>query len=123
MEIQGKIVSVLPILSGEGRNGTWRKQEFVIETSDQQYPKKICFSQWGDNIDKANVQENELVKVFFDVESREYNGRWYTDCKAWRVDKMQATATAPTGDANVGADIAIENNNLNELDVEDDLPF
>ena len=47
MEIEGKLIKKLEPISGEGRNGTWKKQNFVIETFDN-YPKKVCFTVWGD---------------------------------------------------------------------------
>lgn len=90
MEIKGKIISVLPTSEGAGKNGTWRKQSFVIETQEQ-YAKKVCIMIWGNNIDKFNIQEGELVNVGFDLESREFNGKWYTDVKAWKIDKLSGT--------------------------------
>jgi len=86
MEIEGKIIQINPVQSGEGRNGTWRKQEFIIETKGQ-YPKKVCIVAWGDKIDQFDLKENEEVKVSIDIESREFNGRWYTDVRAWKVEK------------------------------------
>ena len=94
MEIQGKITQLLPEQKGEGRNGTWRKKEYVIETQDQ-YPKKICFNLWGDKIDQNPVKEGDLVKLFFDVESREYNGKWYTDVKGWKIEQATGGADLP----------------------------
>ncbi len=86
LEINGKLKQVLPMQSGQGKNGPWQKQEFVIETQSQ-YPKLICFTLWGDKANMvANATPGEDIKVFFDVESREYNGRWYTDAKAWKVE-------------------------------------
>ena len=93
MEIQGKIIQLLPEQSGEGRNGTWRKREYILETQDQ-YPKKVCFNLWGDKIDQNPVKEGDSVKVFFDVESREFNGRWYTDVKGWKIETQTTTASA-----------------------------
>lgn len=86
MEITGTIIKVLPLQSGQGKNGTWTKQEYVIET-DGQYPKKICFSLWGERIDSANIKEGELLTISFDIESREYNGKWYSQINAWKVAK------------------------------------
>ena len=86
MEIRGKIIELLPEKSGQSANGGWRKQEYVLET-DGQYPKKICFMAWGDKIDHFNIKQGETVEVSVDLESREYNGRWYTDVKAWKVSK------------------------------------
>ena len=91
LEINGKIVELLPVKSGQSANGEWRKQEYILET-DGQYPKKICFMAWGDKIDQFNIKQGEMVEVSVDLESREYNGRWYTDVKAWKVSKDGATA-------------------------------
>lgn len=95
MEIAGKIVQLLPLQTGEGKNGPWKKQDFVLET-DAQYPKKVCIAVWGDKIESDKLQVGNLVNVFFDVESREYNSRWYTDIKAWRIDMMPAGGGAAT---------------------------
>ena len=86
MELTGKIVQVLPEKSGTSARGPWRKQEYVIETPGE-YPKKVCFMVWGDKIDELGISEGQDLTVHFDLESREYNGRWYTDVKAWRVER------------------------------------
>lgn len=86
LELSGKVVKVLEKMSGEGRNGTWVKQEFVVET-DGQYPKQVCFMAWGDKTEEvAKLNEGDPVTVSFDLQSREYNGRWYTDAKMWKLD-------------------------------------
>lgn len=87
MELDGKIIQINPLQSGEGKNGTWKKQEFVVETKSQ-YPKKVCITAWGDKIDQFGLKENEYVKVSIELESREYNSRWYTDVRAWKVEKV-----------------------------------
>lgn len=86
MDISGKIIAILPQQSGQGKNGTWRSQDFVIETSDQ-YPKKICINLFNDRIDKFPIAIGDAVTVSFDIESREYNERWYTTIRAWNVKK------------------------------------
>ncbi len=86
MELTGKIINVLEEKSGTSARGPWRKQEYVIEIPGD-YPKQVCFMVWGDKIDQFNVQQDEELTVHFDLESREYNGRWYTDVKAWRVER------------------------------------
>ena len=86
MEIKGKIIECLPVKSGQSSNGEWRKQEYVLET-DSQYPKKVCFMVWGEKIEQFAIQQSETVEVSIDLESREYNGRWYTDVKAWKVSR------------------------------------
>jgi len=89
MEINGKIIELLPEKSGESANGTWRKQEYVLET-DSQYPKKVCIMVWSDKIDEFAIKQGENLVVSIDLESREYNGRWYTDVKAWKVTRAGA---------------------------------
>ena len=95
LKIAGRVVQILEEQSGEGRNGPWRKQDFVIETEGD-YPAKVCITQWGDDIEKFAVQEGERLTAHIDIRSREYNGRWYTDVKAWRVAPAGGGA-APDG--------------------------
>jgi len=73
MEITGKIIAILPQSTGQGKNGMWRSQDYVLETGDQ-YPKKVCFNLFNDKIDQFPLAIDELVTVSFDIESREYNG-------------------------------------------------
>ena len=84
MEMIGKIVQILPEKSGNSARGAWRKQEYIIEIPGD-YPKTVCFMVWGDRIDQFQIQEGQELTVSIDLESREYNGRWYTDVKAWRI--------------------------------------
>ncbi|HOI27263.1 MAG TPA: DUF3127 domain-containing protein [Paludibacteraceae bacterium] len=98
MEISGRIIAVLPLQSGTSARGAWKKQEYVIEHElDSQYPKKMCFNLWGDNVDKFNIQEGQMLTVSFDVDCREYNGRWFNDIRAWRVTPQMQQAAAPEG--------------------------
>jgi hypothetical protein len=120
MEIIGKVAQLLPLVTGQGKNGEWRKQEFIIEIADGQFPKKICFSLWGDKIDQAGLGLNETVKVFFDIESREYNARWFTEARAWKVEKQGAAAPIQTTSPQVPNDASAS---FNAAPVEDDLPF
>jgi len=86
LEIEGKLTKVNQAQTGQGQNGEWIKQSFVIETKEQ-YPKQICFTAWND---KAKALKNLKIgmdlKVHFNVESREYNEKWYTDLMAWKID-------------------------------------
>ena len=96
MEITGKVALVLPIASGTSKSGNaWQKREFMIQTAGQ-YPKKVCLQLFGERVNEC-PSEGDDVKVSFDAESREYNGRWYTQLNAWKVEKQNAqpTATAP----------------------------
>lgn len=83
MEIKGKIIAVLEEKSGEGKNGTWKSQDAVLETVEQ-YPKKVAFNMYGDKI--VPLQIGQEVTVSFDIESKEFNGRWFTNLKAWKVE-------------------------------------
>lgn len=92
LEVTGKVTKVLEEMSGQGRNGTWVKREFVIEIPSQ-YPRSVCFTSWGERAEVVkSLEEGEEVTVTFDPESREYNGRWYTDLKAWRIEKKGSEA-------------------------------
>ena len=100
MEITGKIIQVLPEVGGVSKAGNeWKKQEYVLETHDQ-YPKKVCFQIFGaDKIAQAAIQPGEELTVSFDIDSREYQGRWFTSINAWKVDRPMAAApqAAPIG--------------------------
>ena len=113
LELTGKIIAVLPEKSGTSSRGPWRKQEYVIEIPGD-YPKQVCFMVWGDKIDQFNVAEGESLTVHFDLESREYNGRWYTDVKAWRVERPDAQGDMPD---------APPPNDAPPPDYDDDVPF
>ncbi|AXJ01115.1 protein of unknown function (DUF3127) [Cyclonatronum proteinivorum] len=123
LELNGTLIQILPVQSGQGRNGPWQKQDFVVETPGQ-YPKKVCFTMWGD---KANVLQNfsqgQHLNVAFDVESREYNGRWYTDCKAWKVMPADGGG-APAPGQSYSEDIPpLDDKDLPSIDEDSDLPF
>lgn len=101
LKIAGKVIDVLEEQSGESKNGPWRKQDFILETPGK-YPKKVCVTQWGDQIDQNNISEGETITAFIDIQSREYKGRWYTDVKAWKVERgTDAASSAPNPDENV----------------------
>ncbi len=82
--LKGKIVSVLPIESGQGSGKPWKKQSYILQTTS--FDKKVCFSLWGDKIDEFKIKEGASLIVHINIESREYNGRWYTDIKAWKIE-------------------------------------
>lgn len=94
MEIQGRCVAVLDMISGTSKAGkAFQKRDFVIETAGQ-YPKKVCLQLFGDKVnDCPNVGEE--VKVSFDPESREWNGKWFTQLNAWKVERQGVQQPAP----------------------------
>lgn len=94
MNISGKVVQVLPIQTGTSKAGNpWQKQEFVLEQGGQ-YPRKVCISLFGDNVAKI-PQVGQDVMVSVDIDSREFNGRWYTEIKAWNIVQAGAQQAAP----------------------------
>jgi len=118
MEIAGTVVSLLPLQTGQGKNGVWKKQEFILETPGQ-YPKKVCLSLWGEKVDEIKLNIGEKITASINLESREYNGRWYTEARAWKVAKQTAdsvssreSAPPPTSDSFIPDNSA-----------SDDLPF
>ncbi len=89
MEVQGKIIAVLPTRSGTSNTGTqWSSQTAVIETQEQ-YPKRLAFDIMNDKIQQFNLQVGELVTVSFDFNAHESNGRWFNSCRAWNVTRQQ----------------------------------
>lgn len=98
MEISGRIIQILPIQKGTNKNGNeWRKLEFVIET-EAQYPKKVIIMLWGDKIDQFSLAEGQKITASVDLESREYNGRWYTEVRAWKIVKTEDGADSAPDD-------------------------
>ena len=89
LKIKGRVVELLEEQSGTGKNGPWRKQDFILETEGE-YANKICMTQWGDNVEKFALKPEDIVTAHIDLQSREYNGRWYTDVKAWRIEREAA---------------------------------
>jgi hypothetical protein len=85
MQLTAKLIQLLPLQTGTGKNGEWKKQDIIVET-DGQYPKKVCVSVWGDKINEQQLTIGNTLTIDFDIESREYSGRWYTDLKAWKID-------------------------------------
>ena len=97
MEIQGKIIVVLPERSGVSQRGNqWRSISYVLETQEQ-YPKKLAFDVTNDKIDQLNIQLGEILTVQFDINAREYNGRWFNSINAWNVIRQAQQAPAQGG--------------------------
>lgn len=94
MEITGKLIKILEPITGESKHGPWKKQNFVIEI-DGDYPKKICFTVWGDKVNFSEFTESDMIKVYFDIESREYKGNWFTDLKAWKAEVLKSGGSEP----------------------------
>ena len=92
MEIVGKVVQLGTLTEGNSPRGPWKKQELIIETLEQ-FPKKICLMCWNERVNDANsFFVGQTIKAQIRIESREFNGKWYTDVTAFRLDIDQPTA-------------------------------
>lgn len=92
MELQGKVIAVLPERSGVSARGEWKAQSFVIETHEQ-YPRKLCFDVFGaDRLAQFNIQSGEELLVSFDIDAHEYQGRWFNSVRAWNIQRIDPNA-------------------------------
>lgn len=95
MEVTGKIILALPEMSGTSKSGNpWKKREYVLETQET-YPRKIHFDFFGDRADQFPLNVGDVIKLSFDIESREYNGRWFTSIRGWKSEPAAAVAPYP----------------------------
>ncbi|GHV03583.1 hypothetical protein FACS189416_0170 [Bacteroidia bacterium] len=124
MEISGKIIAVLPALGGTSRTGNeWKKQEYVLETHEQ-YPKKVCFQLFGiDKIEQAGIQMGEELTVSIDIDSHEYNGKWFTNINAWKVERTGGAPVNPIIPQSAAVSFTSEAPNFPPPGPADDLPF
>jgi len=127
MDIQGKLISLLPEVKGTSAKGEWKKQEVIIETVET-YPKKVCISFWGDKVEEIKNQRiGSLIKIHLNLESREYNGRWYTEARAWKIEAGDSGGGGNQNTSNVNPPIDKEYSESADLspssDGVDDLPF
>jgi len=95
MELEGRIVRKLNVQTGSSARGTWSKQEFIFEYQEGNFPSQVCMNVWGDEKvkDLEKYQVGDKVKVSINLSSREYNGRWYTDVRAWRIEPAGTTGS------------------------------
>ena len=123
MQLTAKLIQVMPVQTGMGKNGEWRKQSIILET-DGMYPKKVCVTVWGDKINDSLLQIGNMLDVSFDIESREYNGNWYTDLRAWKVDVAGVGASVSPAAAPYNNQQPTPSAPVNfSSDEGDDLPF
>lgn len=124
MELQGKVIAVLPERSGVSARGEWKTQDYVIETHDQ-YPRKMVFNVFGaDRIAQFAIKAGEEITVSFDIDAHEYQGRWFNSIRAWNIQRVDAAASqaaspVPAADALAPFPPAAQT----EEESADDLPF
>lgn len=123
MELTGIVIAVLEPRSGVSKQGNaWKTQEYVIETQDQ-YPKKMCFELYGeDKIQQAKILVGEQLKVFFDIDAREWNGRWFNSIRAWKVEYLGVSSTLQAAAAQPHQ-VTAAPTNFPPDDGKDNLPF
>ncbi len=131
LELEGRIARKLNVQTGTSARGAWAKQEFIFEYQEGNFPTQVCMNVWGDEKvkDLEKYQVGDKVKVSFNLSSREYNGRWYTDVRAWRIEP--AGAAAPSYDAApapMHSSAPVQSVPLPSADdmsspIDDDLPF
>ena len=127
MEIQGKLMMLLPLQSGTSAKGDWKKQDAIFETLEQ-FPKKVNITFWSEKVDEINkYNQGSILKVSVNIESREYNGKWYTDVRAWKLeagDSSNSTSSTANNSATIDRQHADEPVDLSHSDgAVDDLPF
>lgn len=79
-------------ISKAGNN--WKKREWVLETFGN-YPRKVKFHVFGDRSDTIGIEVGNTYRLSFDLESREFNGRWYTDVSVFAATPSDGTGAAP----------------------------
>ena len=100
LELEGRIARKFNVQTGTSARGAWSKQEFVIEYQEGNFPTQVCMNVWGEDKvrDLDKYQVGDKVKVSFNLSSREFNGRWYTDVRAWRIEPAGQQVTRPVDD-------------------------
>lgn len=84
----------LPLVEGVSKAGnSWKKKEWVLETLGE-YPRKVKFDFFGDRVDQNPLEVGKCYRISFDIESRDWNGRWYTDIRAFRSEPMADQSAA-----------------------------
>ena len=83
MEIKGIIIEILPSQTGEGKNGTWEKRAFVLQTNDK-FPKTVAIDIWDNKIETPKVSDNVIANI--NIESKEFNNKWFTNIQTWKLE-------------------------------------
>ena len=97
MEFEGVVFKKLPVSKGVSARGEWQRQDVVFEVPSE-FSRKICVTFFNKPTEADSLVEGQTYIVSVNVESREYNGKWYTDVRAWRVQPKQEES-APAADA------------------------
>ena len=97
LELEGRLTRKLTVQTGTSARGAWSKQEFILEYQEGNFPTQVCMNVWGEDKvrELEKFQLGDKVKVSFNLSSREYNGRWYSDIRAWRIEPVGVVENVP----------------------------
>ncbi len=127
MEFEGTLFKVLPAASGTSARGDWQRQEVIFDVLDGQYTRKVVVTFFNKEAEVKSMAEGQAYVVSINIESREYNGRWYTNVNGWRVQPKQAAApevaAAPSAMPPMPSAPASEPTYSAAAEEVDDLPF
>ena len=133
LELEGRIARKLNVQTGTSARGAWSKQEFIFEYQEGNFPTQVCMNVWGEDKvrDLDKYQVGDKVRISFNLSSREFNGRWYTDVRAWRIEPAGQAAPQQGYDyaqsaGSYAAPAGVPAPSINDLpasDGDDDLPF
>jgi len=124
MEFEGKILVVLKKQEGVSKSGTpWEKQQYVIGETSGAYPKKMTFDVFGaDKIAQFAIKQGEYMKVFCNIDANEWNGRWFNNIQAWRVDRTNTSEVGAPSQHQNAPQVGQQTSSPSQNDA-DDLPF
>ncbi len=129
MEFEGTLFKILPAASGVSARGEWQRQEVIFDVQDGQYTRKVVVTFFNKEAEVKSMVEGQVYTVSINLESREYNGRWYTNVNGWRVLPKQAAAPVaapapsampPMPSSPVASEPSYGSSSAEEVD---DLPF
>lgn len=123
MEFEGTVYKIMPATKGTSARGEWQRQDVIFDYPDGTFSRKICVTFFNKPEDAARLREGETFNVGVNIESREYNGKWYTDIRAWRVQPKQAATTAAAAAPHDMPPIGQESTYAPAPAEVDDLPF
>lgn len=94
LELECNLVRKLEPVSGTSARGPWSKQEFIVQYQDGNFPNQVVLNVWGEDKvkDLGQYQPGDRIKASLTPSSREFNGRWYTDIRAWKIERVLAPA-------------------------------
>ena len=99
MKLKGKFKTLLKKETGTGKTGKqWEKQSFILDTGSE-YNSEICIATFGENIEKLqNIKEGNEIEVSVNISSKEFNGKYYHNISAWKIDTQEGNTETKEND-------------------------